>query len=144
MKKIMTGLYFICFFTYSNSVFSSNDAVSVELESILAAHVMAASKDSESITDLMETLHTDSPVSMHLKAQMEQVFPAFDLNVSLVEFSFVGLSGEYAIARTKQKLEKISGPASFKSHVNKQIIVFKQSHGQWKIWQMTMLDMEYL
>jgi len=81
---------------------------------------------------------------MHLKTQMEQVFPVFDLDVSLVEFSFVGLSGDYAIARVKQQLEKVSGPASFKSHVNEQVVVFKKELGQWKIWQMVMLDMDYL
>jgi len=66
--------------------------------------VVATSKESESISDLMNTLHTGSAGSMHLKTQMGQVFPVFDLNVSLVEFSVVGLSSDYAIARVKQQL----------------------------------------
>ncbi len=144
MKKYLTTFVFMFVLLQSGVSLANNDVISSQLESVVTAHIAATSKESESIKDLMVTMHTDSPVSMHLKTQMEQAFPVFDLNVSLVEFSFVGMNGDYAIARFKQKLEKVSGPASLKSHVNEQLFVFKQELGQWKIWQAAMLDMDYL
>jgi len=144
MKKYLTVFVPLFVLFQAEVSFANNDVVSSQLESVVKAHIAATSKESESIDDLMATMHTGSPVSMHLKTQMEQAFPVFDLNVSLVEFSFVGMDGDYAIARFKQKLEKVSGPASLKSHVNEQLFVFKQELGQWKIWQAAMLDMDYL
>jgi len=81
---------------------------------------------------------------MHIKTQMEQMFPVFDLNTTLEEFSLVGVDGDYAIVRVKQKIERVSGPASLKSHINEQVLVFKQEQGEWKIWQAAMLDMDFL
>ena len=75
---------------------------------------------------------------------MEQMFPVFDMETSVIEFHFIGMSGDYAVTRVKQKLEKISGPASFKSNVSEQVFVFKKNQGKWKIWQAVMLDMDYL
>ena len=144
MKKSMIGMFSLFVLIYSNILFADNSIISPELERSVTAHIAATSKDSESIEALMRTMHTESPISMMIKTQMEQIFPVFDINVSLVEFSFVGMSGEYAIAQFKQKLEKVSGPAQFKSHINEQIVVFKQDLGQWKIWQLTMLDMDFL
>jgi len=115
MKKKLMVVVCFCISVYSGALFADSNAsdfVPSQLESVLTAHVVASTKESESISDLMKTMHSGSPISMHLKTQMEQVFPVFDLNVSLVEFNFVGVNGDYAIARAKQKLEKISGPAS--------------------------------
>jgi len=144
MNKGLIGIFTCCLVVYSSISFASNDVISSQLEGVITAHIAATSKDSESIDDVMKTMHTESPVTMHIKTQMEQVFPVFDVNTSLVNFSFVGMDGEYAITRAKQKVEKISGPAQLKSHTNKQIIIFKQENEQWKIWQMAMLDMDYL
>ncbi len=144
MNKYLVALISPFVLLQSGVSLANNDVVSSQLESVVTAHISATSKESESIEDLMATMHTDSPVSMHLKTQMEQAFPVFDLNVSLVEYSFVGMNGDYAMARFKQKLEKVSGPASLKSHINEQLFVFKQELGQWKIWQAAMLDMDYL
>jgi len=144
MKKGLIRIFAAGMVMSASVSFANNDSVSSQLEGIISSHIAATSKDSESIDDVMKTMHTDSPVTMHIKTQLEQVFPVFDVNTTLLEFSFVGLDGEFAITRAKQKIEKISGPAQLKSHTSDQIIVFKQENGQWKIWQMAMLDMNYL
>ncbi|VAW88068.1 hypothetical protein MNBD_GAMMA16-2017 [hydrothermal vent metagenome] len=144
MNKKLTIVISFCFLSYSGVLFADNDLVSSQLENVMKTHVIATSKESESIDDVMKTIHPESPAAMHIKTGLEQIFPVFDLNVSLVEFSFVGLDNNYAMARVKQKMEKVSGPASFKSHVNEQLLVFKQEAREWKIWQAVMLDVEYL
>jgi len=137
-----SALFFVLF--YPGLSLAGDDVMSSQLKNIVVSHIAATSKESESIDDLMKTMHTDSPVSMQIKTQMEQVFPVFDLNMALDEFSLVGLDGDYAMARVKQKIEKVSGPASLKSHINEQVYVFKQEQGEWKIWQAAMLDMDFL
>ncbi len=144
MNKKLTTALTLCTSVYSGALLANNDAVSSQLESVIKSHIAAASKDSESIEDVMKTMHSESPASMHIKVSLEQMFPVFDINMSVTEYSFVGVNGGYAIARVKQKMEKVSGPASFKNHVNEQIYVFKQEQSQWKIWQAVMLDVEYL
>ncbi len=144
MKKRLAAVLTLCISSYSGFLFADDSVVSSQLEGIIVEHIAATSKDSESIENLMKTMHTESPVSMQLKMQMEQIFPAIDMNASLVGFNFIGMDGDYAIARAKQKLEKVSGPAQFKSNSNEQIVVFKQELGQWKIWQMAMLNMDFL
>ncbi len=104
----------------------------------------AMSKDSESIENVMKIMHPESPIYMHEKTKLERLFPASDANISLIEFNFVGISGDYAVARVKSKVEKISGIASIKDHVYEGIYVFKQDRSQWKIWESVLLDKEYL
>ncbi len=144
MNKKLTTMVALCASVYSGALLANSDAVSSQLESVINAHISAASKDSESIEDVMKTMHSESPASMHVKVSLEQMFPAFDIDMSVTEYSFVGISGDYAVVRAKQKMEKVSGPASFKNHVNEQMYVFKQEQGQWKIWQAVILDVEYL
>ncbi|MCF6344898.1 MAG: hypothetical protein L3J00_00335 [Thiomicrorhabdus sp.] len=92
----------------------------------------------------MKTIHSSSPIALESRAQMEQIFPVVDMNTSLIEFSFVGQAGDYAVAKIKEKIEKVTGPAQFKSNEMEQLIVFKQEDGQWKIWQASVLDIKYL
>lgn len=142
MKKILVAVLFFCAPVYSSASLA-DDLVSSQLQGVVSAHVAASSKEFESLDDLMKTMHTESPAYMHIKMQMEQMLPAFDMNVSVEEFKFVGMDGDYAIARVKMKMEKISGPM-FQDHISDQIFVFKQELGQWKLWQAAMLDMEAL
>ncbi|MCF6344896.1 MAG: nuclear transport factor 2 family protein [Thiomicrorhabdus sp.] len=131
-------------FSYTNMAFANNDADVAQLEAVITAKIAATSKGSESIEDIMSTIHSGSPVALETRAQMEQILPAVDMNASLVEFSFVGQAGDYAVAKIKEKAEKITGPAQFKSNEMEQLIVFKQEDGQWKIWQASVLDIKYL
>ncbi|MCF6236780.1 MAG: hypothetical protein L3J70_10490 [Gammaproteobacteria bacterium] len=144
MNKKLIAAVSMCASVYSGTLLANSDEISSQLESVLKSQNVAMSKDSESIEGVMKSMHSESPASMHVKVAMEQMFPVYDMNVSLQEFSFVGVSGDYAIARVKEKIEKISGPASFKSQVNEKIHIFKQEQSQWKLWQAIALDVEYL
>ncbi len=143
MNKKLTTAIALCASVYSGALLANNNNVSSQLESVINTHVTATSKDSESIEDVMKTMHSESPASMHIKVGLEQMFPVFDLDMSLTEFGFVGVSGDYAMARVKQKMEKVSGPATFKNQVIEQVFVFKQEQNQWKIWQAMTLDVDY-
>ena len=128
----------------SGIAFSNNEVNTAQLEAVITAKIVATAKESESIEDMMKTIHSSSPISLETRTQMEQIFPVMDANTSLTEFIFIGKSGDYAIAKIKEKIEKVSGPPQFKSQESEQLIVFKQEAGQWKIWQATMLDVKYL
>ena len=143
MKKSLTAVLYFCVSVYSGTLFADSDLVSPQLESVIAAHVAASTKETESIDDLMKTIHPESPAYMQIKMQMEQMMPAFDMNVELVDFKFVAMDGDYAIARVKMKMEKVSGPM-FQDHVSDQFFVFRQAQGQWKLWEAAMLNVESL
>jgi len=143
-RKLTVVAVSLCAFIHSGALLAGNEAASPELEKVINSHIAATSMDSESIEDVMKTIHSDSPAAMHIKTALEQAFPVFDMNVSLAEFSFVGMDGDYAVARVKQQMEKVSGPASFKDQVAEKLYVFRQEQGQWKIWQAVMLDVEHL
>lgn len=143
MKKGLMAVLYFCVSAYSGVLFADNDLVSSQLESVMAVHVAASTKETESLDNLMETMHPESPAYMQIKMQMEQMLPAFDMNVELAEFNFVGMDGDYAIARVKMKMEKVSGPM-FQDHISDQFFVFKQDQGQWKLWEAAMLNMESL
>jgi len=61
MKKSLVGFFVLSVLLYSNALLANNDVISAELEGVITAHVVATSKESESISDLMKTLHTNSP-----------------------------------------------------------------------------------
>ncbi len=143
MKKNLTVILYFFVSAYSGILFADNDLVSSQLESVMAAHAAASTKESESLDDLMKTMHPESPAYMQIKMQMEQILPAFDMNVSIAGFKFVGIDDDYAIARVKMKMEKVSGPM-FQDHISDQLFVFKQEQGQWKLWQAAILNMEAL
>ena len=143
MKKGLMGVICFCVSMYSSTLLADNDLVSSQLRNIMAMHAAASSQEAESLDDLMKTMHAESPAYMQIKTQMEQVFPVFDMDVALEEFSFIGIDGDYAISRVKLKMKKISGPM-FQDHVAEQIFVFKQDHGQWKIWQAAILSVKFL
>jgi len=60
----------------------------------------------------------------------------------LISYEYIGLSGEYAIARIKFKTTKISGPA-FKNNSVDMIQVFKQENGTWKLWSQANLEIQF-
>ncbi len=128
----------------SGMSFANNDIDTSQLQAVITAKIAATAKESESIEDMMKTMHSGSPIALEARAQMEQIFPVADMNTSLIDFSFIGQTGDYAIAKIKEKIEKVTGPAQFKSHESEQLIVFKQEDGQWKIWQASTLDMKFL
>lgn len=143
MKRYLAVLVSVAALIQAGVSSAGDDVLSSQLRSVAAANIAATSKDSESITDFMNTIHSGSPAYVQIKTQMEQLMPAFDMEASLVEFSFIGVDGGYAIARVKQKLKKVSGPL-FQDNVSEQMFIFHQELGEWKIWQVAMLNVESL
>jgi hypothetical protein len=67
----------------------------------------------------------------------------YELSYKLMSFDFIGLSGVYAICRTKQRTLKISGPA-FRNNDIDMIQIFKKENDTWKFWSQAILYIRYL
>ena len=98
---------------------------------------------SENMEALLKLWHTQSPSFAPMKKQLPPLFQAYDLKYELLAFEFVGVSGEYAISRTKQKASKVKGP-DYRDNVIDMIQIFRKEDGKWKYWAQSILTVEYL
>jgi len=96
----------------------------------------------ESLDKVRATIHSKSPVYQNTIAMTQRLFGAYTLKYTLVGFTFMGSDGEYAVARVKQKTEKIAGPG-FRNNQTDTMAVFKKEDGKWKFWQQTILEIKY-
>ena len=96
----------------------------------------------ENIEAIMSTMHSMSPNRVATEAQLPMLFQQYDLKYELEDYQFVALSGEYAIARVKQRTTKISGP-EFRNNILDSFMIFRQENTQWKLWAQTILDIEF-
>lgn len=90
----------------------------------------------------MAPVHPKSPVYEGTRAALKQAFDSYDLRGDLLSFTFIGTDGEYAVARTKQQTSKVKGPA-FRDNILDAIQVFKKDGSEWKLWQTTILEVQY-
>ncbi|MCF6344902.1 MAG: hypothetical protein L3J00_00355 [Thiomicrorhabdus sp.] len=51
-------------FSYTNMAFANNDEDVAQLEAVITAKIAATTKDSESIENIMKTIHSSSPVEL--------------------------------------------------------------------------------
>ncbi len=97
----------------------------------------------EDMTRMMDTIHTQSLSYLTTKQQMAPLMENYELGYELLSFNFIGLSGDYAIGRTKQRTVKISGPA-FRNNEIDMIQIFKKENGKWKFWSQAILYIRYI
>jgi len=98
---------------------------------------------SEDIAATLATIHTQSPAYITTKQQLQILFDSYDLSYELKDYRFIGIDGEYAIARVEQVTRKISG-AQFQDNEIDMIQIFRKEQGQWKYWSQTILNVNYL
>jgi len=90
----------------------------------------------------MITVHTQSPIYRQTKQMLAPIFDDFDLSYELLSFSYIGLNGEYAVARVKQTTKKVSGPI-FQENEMDMVQVFRKENGKWKFWTQAILEIKY-
>jgi len=115
--------------------------ISNALKKAYEQHITAMDKEDNAA--IMKSFHGQSPAIMQITQLMQQMFPVFDLKSELLNFKYIGLDGEYAIARVEQKSVKVSGPM-FQDNITDTIFIFRQELGVWKLWQAAPLDIKFL
>lgn len=99
--------------------------------------------EKEDIALIMETVHPQSPGYTATREFSARIFPEYDIKYELLELHFIAKDGEFAIARTKQKTTKVSGP-QFRDNIIDAIVIFKQDGQKWKFWSQATLTIDYL
>lgn len=97
----------------------------------------------EDMSAILAMMHTKSPAYEPTKKQLPPLFQAYDLKYELISFEFIGITGEYALGRTKQRTTRTKGPA-FRNNEIDMIQIFKKQDGKWKYWAQSILSISYL
>ncbi|MCG9127732.1 hypothetical protein JT359_09055 [Candidatus Poribacteria bacterium] len=121
-------------------VFSQDENITAELNALVDENLRAT--QAEDMDAMLLTLHSDSPAYQQTKQMSEVLFPQYDLIYEKLIFRFIGLDGDYALGRFKFCATKIAG-AEFQDNCLDTIHVFKQENGNWKIWSMATLEIEF-
>lgn len=140
MFKKISIFAFIAFLALNGAVLAK-DNVGDDLKKTLQANFKAY--QDENIDEVMKTVHSESPGYEATKEFSAQIFPAYDIKYDLVQFKYIAVEGEYALARVKQKTVKVSGP-EFKDNIIDSIVIFKQEEGTWKLWSQATLTLEFI
>jgi len=98
---------------------------------------------SSNVEGVLTTIHPNSELYSHTKNELESLFDAYQLGVSLTGFRYMGKDKNYAYVRAQQKTERVAGP-EFKDSIIDQMIVFKQDGDDWKIWTTAILNIKYI
>ncbi|MDD5728308.1 MAG: hypothetical protein PHV59_07085 [Victivallales bacterium] len=114
--------------------------ITAELEDVFKKYVEYC--NTENIRGVMEIMHSKSAEYASTRIRMARIAAGYDLKYELMSFNYVGITGEYAIARTVQKTSKIKGP-SYRNNILEALQVFKREDGKWKIWTTAILSLRY-
>ena len=140
MKKYCTIIALFSVVCLGLAVGCSEDKnVAAELEAVVMKNFKAT--EAKDVNTMLETLHTQSPSYAHTKNESTALFEEFDIKYELLQFQYVGMDGEYAIARCKYSAKKIAG-GNFKENRLDTFQIFREENGSWKMWSMTILRVE--
>lgn len=122
-------------------VFSQDENIAAELDVLVDENLRAT--QAEDMDAMLFTLHSESPAYQQTKQMSEVLFPQYDIMYEKLTFRFIGLDGDYALGRFKFCATKIAGP-EFQDNCLDTIHIFKQENGNWKIWSMATLELEFI
>ena len=97
----------------------------------------------EDMDAMLSTVHSQAPSYMSIKKDSPTVFENYDINAELISFTFIGQDEDYAVARTKIRYTKISGPA-FQNTEFDTFSVYRKENDEWKTWDGCIVDRKYL
>lgn len=141
-KTIVIGAALIIICLFSAPGFAADkDVIGGQIKQVIIDNFNGFEK--ENMAQVLNTVHTASPVYMATKESASQIFSTYDLKYELVNFRYIGTDGEYAVARAMQKTTKVSGPA-FRDNILDLIVIFKQEDGIWKFWTQAILDVKFV
>lgn len=123
------------------SGYAEPDPTAEAIKSLAERNVRA--NQEENIDAVMDTIHTQAPSFLSMKKDMPSLFDNYDLSTELTSFAYIGQNDDYAVARAKVKITKISGPA-FQNAEYDNISVFRKENDEWKYWTQVILDTKFL
>jgi hypothetical protein len=99
--------------------------------------------NAEDIQRYMATIHPGSPSYQTTEQSLPQIFEYFDLKATVTDLAIVSrTSTEIQVSFTLTTV-KLQGPA-FRDNRIKGIFFLRQDNGQWKIYNQTIQNVEYL
>lgn len=119
----------------------SDEDVAEEIRQVVFENLRATQV--EDMDAMLATVHSESPLYAQTEEMATLLFENYDLTYELQVFRYIEQDGEYAIVRLEFSAEKIAG-AEFNDNILDSIHVFRQENGDWKIWSMAILEIEYI
>lgn len=142
MKKYRTIIALFSVACLGLTVACSEDkSVAAELEMLMMENLKAT--EAEDMDAMLKTFHTQSPSYPEAEKISALAFENYDINYELQQFEFVGINGEYAIARFKFSSEKVAG-GDFKDNTLDTFHVFRKENSKWKMWSQAILEIDYI
>jgi len=140
MRRLMTSLFGMLIMV---SLVCAEDSAVIKSAIAISLQENLTALQDEDMEGVMKTIHTQSPVYIPTQETCRTLFPYYDLKYELLDFEFIGMTGEYAIGRFRQKTEKISGPA-FQNNIVDTVCVFRKEGDEWKFWNQVIIDVGYV
>ena len=119
----------------------SDEDVAEEIRQVVFENLRATQV--EDMDAMLATLHSESPLYAQTEDMATVLFENYDITYELQVFRYIKQDGEYAIVRLEFSAEKLAG-AEFNDNILDTIHVFRQENGDWKIWSMAILEIEYI
>jgi hypothetical protein len=88
-------------------------------------------------------IHMNSDWRVTMQKAFEGLFDNYTLDVSILEHVYGGTDGEYAYYRVTQTIKKVAGP-EFRDIQAENLVVFRRSGEEWKVWNCFPLRIEAL
>jgi hypothetical protein len=139
MRAIVVLTTMLCLLGF-DGIAQARDGVSEAIQAVVVENLHAT--QAEDVDRVLKTVHTQSPSYLQTKHQLAPLFDSYELSYKLLSFSFLGMDGEYAVARVKQETKKVSGPP-FQNNELDLIHVFRQEGGAWKFWSQAALEIQF-
>jgi hypothetical protein len=118
---------------------AEDDALTGQLRVVAEEQIRAY--DAEDVQGVLRTMHTRSPEYDRTEKALPEQFKALDLDVKLVDFTYMGHDDEFAVARVKTAYD---GPESsgFQDNVTDSVLLFHKEGGVWKLWSDDILGVQ--
>lgn len=119
----------------------SDEDVAEEIWEVVLENLRATQV--EDMDAMLATIHSESPSYTQTEELATVLFENYDLNYEVLLFRYIEQDGEYAIVRLEYSSQKVAG-GEFNDNNLDTIHVFRQENGDWKIWSMAILEIEYI
>jgi len=92
-----------------------------------------AAVETEDLDKLTSLIHRQSPVAEETRQKLATILENRDLDGVVVGYHFLAEDAPYAFARAQVKWTG-KGKQNFRNNITDTLYIFKQDHGQWKLW----------
>ena len=116
---------------------STAENLNADIETTFQRYITAT--DLKRPDDIVYEIHTQSPFYLSTIQQINQLFPIYDIQVSLNEFHYLGSYDTYRFAVAIQSFKKRSGP-TYQDYKSKSVVAFREEQGKWRIWTIVTIE----